>query len=63
MHEFIARNGKQLTVCLKLLHMEKVPFALDVEEDNKGKIIYVIDVTVEQSQLAELREKYRIMIS
>ncbi len=63
MYDFVARNGKQLTVCLKLLYMEKVPYTVKVEEDNKGKVIYIVEVNLEQKQLAELREKYRVMIS
>lgn len=63
MYDFVARNGKQLTVCLKLLYMEKVPYTVKVEEDNKGKVIYIVEVDLEPKQLAELREKYRVMIS
>ena len=63
MQRFVARNGKQLTVCLKLLYAEKVPFSVKVEEYHKGRIMYTIEVTVGPAQMLELREKYRILIS
>lgn len=63
MKEFIARNPKQLDLCLKLLYAEKVGFIVEVREDQKRKITYSVMVKVESERFAELEEKYRILIS
>lgn len=63
MHEFIAKNPKQLDLCLRLLYAEDIPFNVRIRESNKKKIEYVIAVTVDDSFMAKLEERYRILIS
>ena len=63
MKEFMAKNPKQLDLCLRLLYSEQVPFAVTVEETDKRKIVYCITIKVEDEKVKELEEKYRILIS
>lgn len=63
MRTFLARNPKQLDLCLKLLYSEKTPFSVRVVESTKKKIEYEIGVNVTGEHMTELEEKYRIMIS
>ena len=59
---FIAKNPKQLDICLKLLYAEHIAFKVNVQESNKGKIEYAIYAEVDE-QKGRLQEKYRILIS
>lgn len=63
MRSFMAKNPKQLDLCLRLLYFEKVPFLVEVCETNKKKIAYEIKVEVTEQKMDELVEKYRILIS
>ncbi|MFI3115321.1 MAG: hypothetical protein R3Y12_04175 [Clostridia bacterium] len=63
MNNFIAKNPKQLDICLRFLYAEKVDFMVDVVENNKHKIEYDIKVELEQEAYDVLREKYRILTS
>lgn len=63
MKEFIARNPKQLDLCLRLLYTECIPFVVTVGETDKRRIIYCIAIDVDERKTDELKEKYRILIS
>lgn len=63
MWSLMARNPKQLDLCLRLLYSEHVPFSVEVCETNKKKIAYEIKVEVTEQKMTELEEKYRILIS
>ena len=63
MKDLLAKNAKQLDLCLKLLYAEKIGFSLKVREDQKRKIIYSVIVEVADEKFAELEDKYRILIS
>ena len=63
MKELVARNPKQLDICLRLLYAESVEFVVNVRETNKRKIYYAIQVVADDQRMAELDEKYRILIS
>lgn len=63
MNEFVARNPKQLDLCLRLLYAENVDFVVRVSETNKRKIIYIITVVVDDQTMKVLEEKYRILTS
>lgn len=63
MKEFIAKNPKQLDICLKLLYAEKVGFNVKVKETDKHRIIYEITADTDSRTRELLREKYRILTS
>lgn len=63
MKEFMARNPKQLDLCLRLLYAERVPFIVKVIETDKRKIVYAVSTQVDEQTYEMLREKYRILIS
>ena len=42
MKTFIAKNPKQLDLCLKLMHVENVRFTVAVTQPSKHKIVYEI---------------------
>ena len=63
MRDLIARNPKQLDICLRLLYAEHVKFTVQIRESNKRKIEYAISVDVDEAKLVALEEKYRILIS
>lgn len=63
MKSFVAKNPKQLNLCLRLLYCEHVPFSVNVFETDKKKIAFEVQVDVDEQKMAELREKYRILIS
>ena len=63
MKEFTAKNPKQLDLCLKLLYAERIGFSVRVCENTKKKIEYKIGIQATEQQVAELEEKYRILIS
>ena len=63
MYDFIAKNSKQLDICLRLLYAEGQLFSVSVQESAKGKIFYVIAINADDETKKILRDKYRIMIS
>lgn len=63
MKEFIAKNPRQLDICLRLLYAEDVRFSVVVKETAKHKIEYGIGVHADEQTVEALREKYRILIS
>ena len=63
MREFIAKNSKELGICLKLLYAENVKFYVDVHENDKKKIYYSIEVDTDEQRREAIREKYRILTS
>lgn len=63
MKELIAKNSKQLAICLKFLHAEKIKFFVDLIEVSNKKIIYQIIVDTDDDTYEVVKEKYRILIS
>ncbi len=63
MNGFLAKNPKQLDLCLRLLYAEHIGFIVKVEETAKRKIIYKVFAKADIEKLSELEEKYRILIS
>ena len=63
MKTFLARNPKQLDLCLRLLYSERLIFSFRVVESAKKKIEYEIGVQAPEEKINELAEKYRILIS
>lgn len=63
MRYLIAKNPKQLNLCLRMLYAEGVKWTVDIVEDNNSKIRYKIGVDANEEQFLLLREKYRILIS
>lgn len=62
MTELIAKNPKQLDICLKLLHAEGILFTVRVI-DTKKKILYGVSANVDDKQAKLIEEKYRILTS
>lgn len=63
MKEFTAKNPKQLDLCLRLLYAERIGFSVRVYENIKKKIEYKVGIQATEQKIAELEEKYRILIS
>ncbi len=63
MNDFIAKNPKQLDLCLRLLYAEGADFFVKVGETDKGKIVYIIKAEADYLTVELLKEKYRILIS
>lgn len=62
MTELIAKNPKQLDICLKMLHAEDISFTVRVI-DTKKKILYGVSADVDDKQARLIEEKYRILTS
>lgn len=61
MKELIAKNPKQLDICLRLLYAEKIGFEVHVHETEKRKIYYGVEVNTDEETRAAIEEKYRIL--
>lgn len=61
MKELIAKNPKQLDICLRLLYAEKIGFKVHVHETEKRKIYYGIELNTDEETHAAIEEKYRIL--
>ncbi len=62
MTTFIAKNPKQLDLCLRLMYSEDVKFTVEVTQI-KRKIIYVIYASVTDREGESLERKYNVLIS
>lgn len=63
MKTFIAKNPKQLDLCLKLMHMENVRFTVTVTQPSKHKIVYEVYASVDGAAGEALERKYDVLIS
>ncbi len=63
MNDFIAKNPKQLDLCLRLLYAERIGCNVKISETNKGKIIYIIKAEADDETIELIKDKYRILIS
>lgn len=63
MKELIAKNDKQLGLCLRLMHAENVDFFVRVHETGKGKIYFGVSVKTDNHRFSEIAEKFRILTS
>lgn len=62
MKTFIAKNAKQLDICLRLLHSQSMQFKVEIKENEKKKIIYTIQIEESEDKEQELEEKYELLI-
>lgn len=63
MKTFLAKNPKQLDICLKMLYSEHIEFMVRIKENDRKKIEYNIIANTDEKVIDELLEKYRILIS
>lgn len=63
MNTLYAQNPKQLDICLRLLYAENIKWIVNIYEDNKNRIRYMVDVQADEALFNTIREKYRILIS
>ncbi len=63
MKTFLAKNPKQLDICLKMLYSEHVTFTVMIKETEKKRIEYDIIANTDEEVIDKLLEKYRILIS
>lgn len=63
MKTFIAKNPKQLDLCLKLMYTENLDFTVAVTQPSKHKIIYEIYASVNGNEGELLERKYNVLIS
>lgn len=62
MDGIIAKNAKQLDICLRMLHFEQIGFDIKVFENEKRKICYCIIPETDINKIAELQAKYDALI-
>lgn len=63
MNYFLAVNDRQLGTCLRMLYAEKIqPTVLTVMND-KNKIEFRISISASDELMADLMERYEILIS
>ena len=62
MNYLIAKNDKQLGVCLKFLYSERESFKVDVFMNEKQKIEFHIVVETNETRFNELKAKYETLI-
>lgn len=63
MKKFIAKNPKQLDICLKLMYMENVRFSISVTQPSKRKIVYEVYASIDGIAGDDLERKYNVLIS
>lgn len=62
MQVFIAKNDKQLGLCLKLLYSEQVDSQVKLILTEKNRVNYLITVTVDDEAWVKLDSMYKILI-
>lgn len=63
MRYFVAKNERQLGLCLRMLYDENITAIVTVCENDKRKIEYHISPTTDEETFKRLQERYRILIS
>lgn len=63
MKTFIAKNPKQLDLCLKLMYMENIRFTVTVTQPSKHKIVYEVYASIDGDDGEALERKYNVLIS
>ena len=58
MKELIARNPKQLDLCLRLLFAEGIQFQVRLFKTEKGKVLYGITLLTDDKTASIVEEKY-----
>ena len=58
MKELIARNPKQLDLCLRLLFAEGIQFQVRLFKTEKGKVLYGITLLADDKTASIVEEKY-----
>ena len=59
--EFIAKNGKKLAKCLRMLYAERLPFEVELFEDEKQKVRYRITSEVDPEKQEAIWQKWQII--
>lgn len=62
MKVLIAKNPKQLDLCLRLLYAENIRFMVEVIKNDKQKVMYEICVNIDGEAFKKLENKYRTLI-
>lgn len=60
---FVAKNSRQLGICLKMIYDEKLKYSVTVYENEKRKIEYEVMAVADKELAEKLKERYRILIS
>lgn len=63
MQYFVAKNERQLGLCLRMLYDEKITSIVSVCENDKRKIEYHVSPTTDGETFKRLQDRYRILIS
>lgn len=59
----VAKNDKQLGLCLRMLYADNIPFTVKVVENNKQRIEFHVYAGTDESKVQELTERFRILVS
>lgn len=62
MHTFIAKNDKQLGLCLKLLYSCGIQSQVELRLNEKDRIIYLITVKTDDDTWRKLEFEYKVLI-
>lgn len=59
----LAKNDKQLGVCLRMLYAEKIQGTVKTVMNEKGRIEFHIHANVDEQMMKSLLDRYEILIS
>ncbi len=63
MNYFLAVNDRQLGTCLRMLFAERIQPTVHTVLNDKGKIEFHISIAADEEVMADLKERYTILIS
>lgn len=63
MEYFLAKNDKQLGLCLRMLFVEGIQPTVQTVLNKKNKIEFHVKITADEELKNKLTERYQIMIS
>lgn len=63
MDHFLAKNNKQLGVCLRMLYAEEIQGTVKTVLNSKDRIEFHIYANVDEQTMEVLLKRYRILIS
>ena len=60
---FVAKNDKQLGICLRMLFAENLQYRVRVVMNDKNKVGFQIQAFVTKDEFEKLNRRYEILIS
>lgn len=63
MDYFLAKNDKQLGICLRMLYADKIQPFVKIVMSEKGKIEFHVKIQADDDVFQMLDERYKVLIS